>query len=112
MKQVFHAGIAGKYGMAAAVLAEHIWLEVKENEFQGRHRYGGHVWMRCSIPMFAARMPYLSEGMVKAGLRLLVKDGLIVKGEFNHSRFDRTSWYAFTAYGRKLMERCEDEDYA
>lgn len=111
MKQVFHAGIAKRHGMAAAVLAEHIWREVKENEFQGRHRYGGNVWMRCSVPMFTALMPYLSKGMVQGGLRRLAKGGLIVKGEFNQSRFDRTSWYAFTAYGKKIMEECEDRDY-
>ena len=61
--------------------------------------------------MFTALMPYLSKGMVQGGLRRLAKGGLIVKGEFNQSRFDRTSWYAFTAYGKKVMEECEDRDY-
>lgn len=112
MAEKFNAGIAGQYGVAAALLAEYIWQEVKKNEFHNRHCYGGRIWMWCSRLMFSAVMPYLSKSMVHTGIWRLIKGGVLVQGEFNQSRFDRTAWYAFTASGRKMMEAREEEDYA
>ncbi len=37
--------------------------------------------------------------------------GILVQGEHNGSRFDRTAWYAFTEYGKKVMEESEDEEH-
>ena len=111
MVQKFHAGIAEAYGVTAALLAEHIWREVKENEFHRRCNYAGNVWMRCSRRAFLVPMPYLTKGMVNGGIRKLKRAGILVQGEYNDSRFDRTAWYAFTEYGRRMMEESEDEDY-
>ena len=36
----------------------------------------------------------------------------LIKGEWNKGQSDRTGWYTFTPYGRKVMEESEDEDYA
>ena len=41
MIQKFNTGIARRYGIAAALLAEAIWTEIKENEFHGRCQYDG-----------------------------------------------------------------------
>ena len=112
MIQKFNAGIAKAYGVHAALLAEHIWREVKENEFHKRCRHAGHVWMRCSRRNFTVSMPYLTEGMVGGSIRKLKRAGILLQGEFNDSRFDRTAWYAFSEYGRNIMEESEDEDYA
>lgn len=111
MVQKFHAGMAESYGVTAALLAEHIWREVKENEFHHRCVYAGNVWMRCSRREFTVCMPYLTKGMVIGGIRKLKREGIIVQGEHNSSRFDRTAWYAFTEYGKKRMEESEDRDY-
>ncbi len=108
MEHKFNARLAGQYGVAAALLLEHIWWEIKENEFHGRCRYGGKTWMRRSIKAFTAHMPYLSRDIVKGGIARLKKAGLLVQGEHNECPFDRTSWYAFTEYGRKVMEESED----
>lgn len=111
MIQKFNAGIARQYGVTAALLAEYIWREIKQNEFHNRHCYAGRVWMRCSKQMFTAVMPYLSKSMVHNGIQKLIKGGMLVKGEFNQSRFDRTAWYTFTTFGGKMMEESEEEDY-
>jgi len=110
--QEFSAEIARRYGVVAAVLAEYIWREVKQNKYHKKHAYEGRVWMRSSKLMFTAAMPYLSKSVVNRGLQKLIKHGVIIKREFNQSRFDRTSWYSFTAFGEKLMEESEGENYA
>ncbi len=45
MIQKFNTGIARRYGIAAALLAEAIWTEIKEHEFHGRCQYDGETWM-------------------------------------------------------------------
>ena len=111
MAQKFNSGIAERFGITAALLLEHIWREVKENEFHGRYSYEGNTWMRCSKKAFTVHMPYLSRGMVKCGIGRLKKAGILVQGEHNESRFDRTAWYAFTEYGKKVMEESEDGEH-
>ena len=112
MIQKFNTGIARRYGIAAALLAEAIWTEIKENEFHGRCQYDGETWMCCSRKMFLIRMPHLTKHMVSTGLARLKRAGVLIKGEWNKGQSDRTGWYTFTPYGRKVMEESEDEDYA
>ena len=108
MAERFNSGMAERFGITAALLLEHIWREVKENEFHHRHCYEGNTWMRCSKKAFTVHMPYLSRGMITCGIGRLKKAGILVQGEHNGSRFDRTAWYAFTEYGKKVMEGSED----
>ena len=111
MAQTFNSGLAERFGITAALLLEYIWKEVKENEFHRRCSYEGNTWMRCSKNTFTAHMPYLSRRMVKYGIGRLKKAGLLVQGERGESRFDRTTWYAFTEYGKKVMEESEAEEH-
>ena len=92
MAEKFNSGIAERFGVTAALLLEHIWREVKENEFHNRYCYEGNTWMRCSKKAFTVHMPYLSRGMVKCGIGRLKKAGILVQGEHNESRFDRTAF--------------------
>lgn len=111
MAEKFNSGIAERFGITAALLLEHIWREVKENEFHRRCFYEGNTWMRCSKKAFTRHMPYLNESMVTCGIDRLKKAGLLVQRERGGSRFNRTAWYAFTEYGKKVMEESEDEEY-
>lgn len=111
MFHILNTGIAGRYGVNAALVAQYIWERISENELAGRHQYEGRTWMRSSQMMFTAVMPYLSKHAIRRSLERLLKHGVIICGEFGESRFDRTSWYAFTQFGRLLMQESEGEDY-
>lgn len=102
--------LARRYGVHAALVVKHIWDEVCANERAGRCSFAGRTWMRSSQMMFTAIMPYLTKDMVRRALERLMKRGVIVRGEFGDSRFDRTSWYTFTQFGRLLMRESEDEN--
>ena len=110
---MFHAlsaNIAQRYGVNAALVAQYIWEEIGKNEFADRYSYEGKSWMYSNQMMFTAVLPYLSKNMVRRALERLMKHGVIIRGEFSESRFDRTSWYAFTQFGRLLMQESEDEN--
>ena len=102
--------LARRYGVHAALVVKHIWDEVCAKERAGRCSFAGRTWMRSSQMMFTAIMPYMTKNMVRRALERLMKRGVIVRGEFGDSRFDRTSWYTFTQFGRLLMQESEDEN--
>lgn len=47
--------------------------------------------------------PFLSVHQAGRAIDALERRRLIVKGNFNETKFDHTNWYAFTEYGRKLF---------
>jgi len=111
MYHILNTGIARRYGVNTALVAQYVWEQVCENEFHNRHHYDGRRWMRCSQMMFTAVMPYLSRHAVRCALEHLIKQGVLIRGTFGADKFDRTSWYAFTQFGRLLMEESEGDDY-
>jgi len=111
MFHILNTGIAGRYGVNAALVAQYIWEQVSENELADRHQYEGRIWMRSSQMMFTAVMPYLSKHAVRRALERLMEKGVIIRSEFGANKFDRTSWYAFTQFGRLLMQESEGRDY-
>ena len=111
MLHKFNTGIAKRYGIHAALMADYIRSEIIENEFHGRACHNRQTWMRSSQMMFTAVMPYLSKHAVHRSIKKLIQDGILVRGEFNVSRFDRTAWYSFTQFGYSLMIENENEDY-
>lgn len=110
MNHTLNTSLARRFGVNAALLAQYIWSEAYKNEFAGRCFFEGRYWMRSSQMMFTAVMPYFSRHAVCRALERLMKQGVIVRGEFSDSPFDHTSWYAFTQFGALLMRGSEDED--
>jgi hypothetical protein len=104
------SSLARRYGVHAALVVKHIWDEVCANERAERCSFAGKTWMRSSQMMFTAIMPYLTKNMVRRALERLMEQGVIVRGEFGESPFDRTSWYAFTQFGALMMRESEGEN--
>ena len=101
--------LALRYGVHAALVVKHIWDEICANERAGICSFEGRTWMRSNQMMFTAIIPYLTKNMVRCALECLMKRGVIVRGEFGDSRFDRTSWYAFTQFGALMMRESEEK---
>lgn len=106
---LLNPSLARRCGVHAALVAKYIWDEIWANERAGRCSFVGRTWMCSSQMMFTAVMPYLTKNMVRRALERLVQQGVIVRGEFGKSPFDRTSWYAFTQFGTLMMRESEDE---
>ncbi|MDL2225058.1 hypothetical protein LJC20_02470 [Eubacteriales bacterium OttesenSCG-928-M02] len=109
MKYVVDPKLADRYGVNAALVAQVIWKSIRSHEFSRKFQRWGKTWMRSSQKMFTASLPYLSHHQIRRALERLMKMGVIIRGEFSDSRFDRTSWYTFTQYGQALMEHSEEE---
>lgn len=108
MKHTFDVGIAEKYGMAEAVLLENLFFWVKKNSANERHQHDGRYWTYNSRKAFSRLFPYIGEKSIERALNHLVSEGLLLKGNFNEDRFDKTSWFAFTDLGESVMSESVD----
>jgi len=103
MKHHFDVAIATKYGMVEAVLLENLFYWVKKNSANDRHFYDGKYWTYNSRKAFARLFPYIGEKSIERSLNHLVEIGILLKGNYNEDKFDKTSWFAFTEYGELVM---------
>lgn len=101
----FRNNVAMKFGIQAAVIAEHLWyLYLNEAYCSEEKLFHGSYWCRCSQMDLMYEFPCLTRHMVQDALAVLRKNRVIRKGCYNESKFDNTSWWTFTDYGVKMME--------
>lgn len=108
MKHTFDIRLAEKYGMAEAVLAENLFFWVKKNAANESNYHDGKYWTYNSRKAFSRLFPYLKEKSIERALNHLVDEGLLLKGNFNEDKFDKTMWYAFTQKGESEMAETVD----
>jgi hypothetical protein len=87
---------AKRYGIKEAILLYNLKFWIAKNKASGKHFYKGRTWTYNSYKAFSELFPYLSESQIKRALASLVKQGAILKGNFNKMRYDRTNWYALS----------------
>ncbi len=86
---VVNPTIAVAIGLNEAIVLQQMnyWLK------RSNHAHDGKTWIYNSIPEWKRQFPFWSESTVKRTLATLEKDGLIISGQFNKDRRDKTKWY-------------------
>ena len=104
MMVLLRKNIALYCNINAAIIAAYLWdqLENQHRTSEMKFKYKRR-WVRCSQLMMTGEFPFMTKHMVKDAVDLLIEKNILRKDHFNESRFDRTNWYTFTDYGRKLM---------
>lgn len=92
---VFDPTIATKYGLDAAVLIQNFKFWIERNRANRKHHHDGRWWTYNSIAAFKELFPFWSERQINYLLSKLIKDKVIITGNYNKVQFDRTLWYAF-----------------
>lgn len=90
----FDPDIAARVGIAAATIYKNFVFWCQKNLANQKHIIDGYVWTYNSRRAMRELFPYLSDSQIKTALAKLVQEGLLVVGEHNKSRMDRTNWYA------------------
>lgn len=110
MYHLFDKDIAVKYGLAEAILLNHMLFWIEKNEANGTNYYDGAYWTYNSAKAFSEIFPYLSARQISYALKHLRDEGILKTGNYNEKPWDRTLWYAFTEYGKCIMQKCKMED--
>lgn len=69
---------------------------IAHNKANGAHQHDGKTWTYNSVKAFEALFPYLTGNQIRRCLESLVTQGVLVRGNYNLSAYDKTSWFAFS----------------
>jgi hypothetical protein len=91
----FEVEHAKEYGIECAVLIWHFRFWIENNRANQRNRYEGRTWSYNTLDALLVLFPFTNKSSLGRYLNYLVESGVLVKGNFNKNKFDRTAWYAF-----------------
>lgn len=92
--------IATVFGLTEAIIIQKIWYwmkisrESKDQEIRETHFKDGRWWTYQSLDDWCKALPFISRMTIRRHLEKLEKLGVIVTGEYNKMRIDRTKWYS------------------
>ena len=106
MHHSFDINLAAEYGIEEALLIHHFQHWISVNQRLKRNFHEGRTWSYQTIDEIAAHFPYISKDRVVTILEKLCTgktrfqkdtefEPILLKGNFNKTKFDRTIWYAF-----------------
>lgn len=95
MEYSFDIDLATQYGMAEACLIKNFQHWIRKNKANNKHCYDRHYWTYNSVKALSELFPFLTEKQIRRTLDSLVEKGVLIKGNYNKSSYDRTLWYAF-----------------
>ena len=91
----FDTEIAQRFGVNEAILIQNIAYWIRKNEANDKHFHDGRYWTYNSAEAFAELFPFWSVNQIRRLLSRLVEIGVLIKGNYNASQYDRTAWYGF-----------------
>lgn len=96
---------ATKYGVDGAIMLHHLRYWVAKNEANDKNFHDGSHWTYNSTSAFAVLFPFWTARKIGRLLQKLEDDGIIISGNFNNKRYDRTKW--FTVSGNTICQKGE-----
>ena len=90
-------------GLNEAIILQqvHYWLEV--NKAAKRNFRDGHYWVYNSYREWQVQFPWWGERTVKRIFTALETMGLLVTGNYNALKLDRTKWYSINYEALELL---------
>lgn len=83
------------YGIECAIIIHHFQFWIEQNQKLGKNFHDERTWCYQTQKEISAVYPYWNRDKVQAILKKLVDEGVLIKGNYNNSQFDKTQWYAF-----------------
>ena len=115
MEYSFDVEHATKYGVEEAVVLKNILYWIAKNQANGRHFYEGRTWTYNSISAYQELFPFWSVKQIRRIIDSLIKQNVVLKGNFNPNAYDQTLWYAVVdetilPFGKSHLPKRENGD--
>jgi hypothetical protein len=91
----FSVEYAIQYGLDEAIMIQNLQFWIMKNKANNKHFYDGRTWTYNSLEAFQALFPFWTAKQIRRIIDSLIQKGIIIKGNYNKTPYDRTSWYAF-----------------
>ena len=99
---------ARRYGVAEAAILYNLRFWLNKNMANKTNIYDGRVWTYNSYKAFAELFTYLSIPQIKRLLTKLENEGIVISGNYNAHKRDRTKWYTINE-PQFIMSNAGDE---
>lgn len=86
--------LAIQYGADIAIFLHNLVFWVEKNRANGKHFYDGRYWTYNTMEAFAELYPLWSRDQIKRLIAKCRENGLLLVGEYNKDKRDRTKWYS------------------
>jgi hypothetical protein len=86
---------AKKYGVNEAIMINNFRFWIMKNYANNKNRYEGRTWTYNSKKALRVLFPFWTERQIRTILESLINQGVLIKGNFNEDKMDKTLWYAF-----------------
>lgn len=107
MHHSFDIAHAKKYGVDEAIMISNFQYWLKKNWANEKHRHDGRTWTYNSVASFERLFPYWTGKQIRRVIESLISQGVLMRGEYNKSVYDRTSWYSFVDESTFLFENLD-----
>ena len=84
---------ARKIGLNESIIVQQINYWLTENEKAKRNFKDGYYWTYNSYKEWQQNFPFWSESTIKRTITRLENCGLLITGNYNKLKIDRTKWY-------------------
>lgn len=96
MTYTFDTLLATKYGINEAIMLNNLIFWIAKNEANGKHFHDGRYWTYNSVSAMERLYPFWTTSQIRTVISSLIKQGVLLKGNYNDKGYDRTMWYGFT----------------
>lgn len=100
----YNVEIAIEYGIEEAILIHHFAYWIGEHVTNGIDLHEGRFWSFDKTDALYAVLPeFKSKKKIEYFINKLVDKDILMKGNFNNVKFNRTLWYTFTDNGLRII---------
>lgn len=90
----FTAEWALAFGVNGAILLSNLYFWVKKNRENDVNFHDDRYWTYNTLDAFAEQFPFWSKDQIKRIMKDLRDKGVILVGNYNANKYDRTLWYS------------------
>src|SRR5271154_2647117 len=110
MEHAFNVKLAQDFSVNVALFLHHIKFWIFNNLANKRNIYDGHCWTYNTLDAFKITFPYWSKQTIETTIKHCVDGGLLIKGNYNKNKYDRTCWYALTSDSYQYFDEFLNEE--
>jgi hypothetical protein len=111
MNHQFNVKLAVDFSVNIALFLDHLKFWTFRNLANKTNIHDGLCWAYDTIDAMADIFPYWSKSQRETVIKSALDAELIVKGNFNKTRFDRTVWYALTPNAYAYFDELLNDKY-
>lgn len=91
----FRVEDAVNYGVEEAIILNNFRFSIDGHRANGTHFYEERYWTFDSVRAYCILYPFWSRRQLERIINSLIDQKVIMTGNFNRMKYDKTNWYAF-----------------